>query len=157
MLESPATTPNGRAERRGVRVVGAVLLLAAAVIHAVELQDAETPMLIVGFALSALATLGAALLLLTRGPRLGWLIGGGAAALTFLGYVLSRTVGLPGDDEDVGNWAEPLGVVSLVVEGLAVLLAIWALTDAHRVNARIAAEELKSVTPGLSEGTTQQS
>src|SRR4051794_9962057 len=119
MLESPVTTPNGRAERAPVRVCGALLLLAAAVIHIIEIQGAETAVLLVGFALSALGTLGAALLLLTRGPRLGWLLGGAAAALTFLGYVLSRTVGLPGADEDVGNWGEPLGVLSLVVEGLA--------------------------------------
>ena len=91
------------------------------------------------------------MLLLTRGPRLGWFLGGGAAGLTFLGYVVSRTVGLPGDHEDIGNWAEPLGVLSLIVEGLAVILAIWALTDADRLNARIAAEELKAVTPGLAE------
>ena len=149
MLESPSTTPDGRAERRGIRLAGAALLLAAAVIHIIEIRDAEIAFLVVGFALSALGTLGAALLLLSRGPRLGWLIGGGAAGLTFLGYVVSRTIGLPGDKEDIGNWGEPLGVVSLVVEGLVVVLAIWALADAHRINTRIAAEELKSVTPGL--------
>jgi hypothetical protein len=153
MLESPATTPNGRAERRGIRVLGAVLLLAAAVIHVIELQGAETGVLIVGFALSALSTLAAALLLLSRGPRLGWLVGGGAAGLTFLAYVLSRSVGLPGDHEDIGNWGEPLGIASLVAEGVVVLAAVWALTDAHRVSARIATEEIKSVTPGLTEGT----
>ena len=40
-------------------------------------------------------------------------------------------------------------MVSLIVEGLVVLLAIWALTDAYRVNRRIAAEEIKAVRPGV--------
>src|SRR3954454_12771137 len=145
MLDSPVTTPTGRAERRAPRVVGAILLILAAVIHVIEVRDAETVTLVIGFALSAVSTLGS-LLLLTRGPRLGWFLGGGAAALTFVGYVLSRSVGLRGDTGDIGNWGEPLGVVSLVVEGLAVALAIWALTDSYRISPRIVREEIKAVT-----------
>lgn len=59
--------------------------------------------------------------------RLGWT----AAALIglgpLLGYVFSRTTGLPGSADDIGNWGEPLGVVSMVVEGALVLLAVAAL------------------------------
>jgi len=152
MLDSPVTTPTGRAERPAPRVVGAILLILAAVIHVIEVRDAETVTPVIGFALSAVSTLGGSLLLLTRGPRLGWFLGGGAAALTFVGYVLSRSVGLPGDTGDIGNWGEPLGVVSLVVEGLAVALAIWALTDSYRISPRIVREEIKAVTAGLTEG-----
>jgi hypothetical protein len=43
-------------------------------------------------------------------------------------------------------------VVSLVVEGLAAALAIWALTDSYRLSPRIVTEEIKAVTPGLTEG-----
>jgi hypothetical protein len=32
-----------------------------------------------------------------------------------VGYVVSRTSGLPGDhDDDVGNWRQPLGLASLL-------------------------------------------
>jgi hypothetical protein len=41
-----------------------------------------------------------------------------------VGYVLSRGPGLPGYTDDIGNWAEPLGVLSLVVEGVLLLLAL---------------------------------
>ena len=38
---------------------------------------------------------------------------------------ISRTSGLPGDhDDDVGNWLEPLGLASLLIEGIVVLLAV---------------------------------
>jgi hypothetical protein len=35
-----------------------------------------------------------------------------------IGYVLTRTSGLPDASLDVGNWTEPLGLASLVAEGL---------------------------------------
>ena len=52
--------------------------------------------------------------------HLGLLVAGGA----LLGYVLSRTVGLPGGlTDDIGNWLDTLGVVSIVAEALFVALA----------------------------------
>ena len=46
----------------------------------------------------------------------------GASAIA--GYVLSRSVGLPGATDDVGNWTEPLGLASLFVEGTVVAAAL---------------------------------
>jgi hypothetical protein len=38
----------------------------------------------------------------------------------FLGYIASRTIGVPGDPADVGNWSDWVGTVALLVEaGLA--------------------------------------
>ncbi len=92
--------------------------------------------------------MGAALLL-ARAPRLGWLIGGVSALLTFVAYAYSRGIGLPGDAWDVGNWLQPDGVASLVVELLVVVGAIWALTDRYRVSLRHAREEVKATVPGI--------
>lgn len=39
--------------------------------------------------------------------------------LAIVAYVLSRTVGLPQIGDDVGNWLEPLGVVSVISEAIA--------------------------------------
>jgi hypothetical protein len=89
--------------------------------------------------------------LFTRAPRLGWILGGLTALLTFLGYIVTRTTPIPGDQGDFGNWGEPLGVVSLVIEAILVAMAIWALTGPHRVRTRHLAQEAKAVTPGLSE------
>jgi hypothetical protein len=55
-------------------------------------------------------------------PVLGWLLGAVMAGGALLGYVLSRTVGLPGLPAEPDAWLEPLGVVSLVCEGLFLLL-----------------------------------
>ncbi len=46
------------------------------------------------------------------------------AAGAFAAYALTRTVGLPQDTGDIGNWGEPLGVVSLIAEGGFVLLTL---------------------------------
>lgn len=57
-----------------------------------------------------------------------WLAAFGVAAGPFAGYLLTRTTGLPGDHDDIGNWSDPVGTVSLVAEGLLMLIALAALT-----------------------------
>jgi uncharacterized membrane protein YfcA len=59
--------------------------------------------------------------------RWGWVLGFLVAGGAFAGYVISRTVGLPGLPVET-EWLEPLGVLSLVVEALfvGVYLAILA-------------------------------
>src|SRR5689334_3234704 len=52
----------------------------------------------------------------TWGWGLGVLVAGGALA----GYVISRTVGLPGIAPD--EWLEPLGILSLMVEAAFLVL-----------------------------------
>jgi uncharacterized membrane protein YfcA len=52
-----------------------------------------------------------------RGHRWGWALGALVAGGAFAGYVISRTVGLPGLPVEE-EWLEPLGVLSLLVEGL---------------------------------------
>jgi hypothetical protein len=49
------------------------------------------------------------------------------AAGAALGYVLSRSVGLPHSNDDIGNWTEPLGLASLFVEGLLVAVSIHSI------------------------------
>ena len=59
-----------------------------------------------------------------------WLVAGAVSAVTILGYAISRTSGLPGDNGGgVGNWTEPLGLASLLVEGVVVLLVLGRLAD----------------------------
>ena len=51
------------------------------------------------------------------------------------GYVATRLVAFPQLADDVGDWFEPLGVVSVLAETVAVVAAIGGLTArrAHRV------------------------
>jgi hypothetical protein len=151
MLDSPASTPNSRAEHRYWRTAAGILLLADAAIHAYEILGADVAFLIGGFTATAAGTAAGAYLLFTRAPRLGWILGGVTALLTFTGYIVTRATPVPGDQSDFGNWLEPLGVVSLVLEAILVALAAWALTGPQPVRARHLIQEAKAVTPGLSE------
>ena len=54
-----------------------------------------------------------------RGNRWGWSLGLLVAGGAFVGYVISRTIGLPGLPVEEA-WLEPLGVLSLIVEALFV-------------------------------------
>lgn len=123
MSPSPAHEPTARA-------VGVVGFAAIALIHVLDLQSKfqETPYLGVAY-LALIAGLLYASFELIRGENhRGWIVGGALAALTFAGYAVNRTWGLPGAMEDVGNWLEPLGLASLFVEGAVALLAAWAVS-----------------------------
>jgi hypothetical protein len=54
-----------------------------------------------------------------RGRSWGWSLGALVSVGAFVGYVISRTVGLPGLPVEE-EWLEPLGVLSLLVEALFV-------------------------------------
>lgn len=149
MLDSPASTPHGRAEHGGARVLAGVLLLADAGIHAYEVIDADVPFLVVGFLATAVGTAAGALLLLTRAPRLGWVVGGLTALLTTIGYVVTRATPVPTDEDDYGNWLEPLGICSLVIQGVVVGMAVVALSGPAPLRPGHLVQEAKSVTPGL--------
>jgi hypothetical protein len=56
------------------------------------------------------------------------------AASALVGYVLSRTTGLPQASDDIGNWTEPLGLASLFVEGGVVAVALVAFFRTRRLS-----------------------
>jgi hypothetical protein len=107
---------------RAVAVGG---LVAIALIHILQLPAAFDAIGYLG-ALFIAAVVGSLLLaaILTRtSDDLAWTATGGLAVLILVCYVLSRSVGLPGFSEDVGEWAEAPGLASMAVEGLLVFLA----------------------------------
>ena len=57
----------------------------------------------------------------------GWVLAGLTAAATLIGFVLTRTTGLPDAHGDVGNWSETIAIWSLVAEAAVVVLAAVAL------------------------------
>jgi hypothetical protein len=44
----------------------------------------------------------------------------GAVFLGFLGFLINRTIGMPNAMDDIGNWAEPLGMISLLIEAAVI-------------------------------------
>ena len=52
-----------------------------------------------------------------------------------MGFVLTRTTGLPQAKGDIGNWSEPLGLAALFVEGAVIAVAGYALAALRPVAA----------------------
>lgn len=71
--------------------------------------------------------IGAAVTAVALVVRRRWTPAWLAAFLVGLGpfsvFLLTRLIGLPGDPGDFGNWGDPLGTVSLFVEGTLMLAA----------------------------------
>lgn len=113
---------------RVAEIAAIVGLGGTAYIHLAEMSDkfSEVPYLGIGYGLLSIAC-AISIYLLVRGDRRGWLLGGATCLATFIGFVLTRTVGLPASTDDVGNWSESIGTWSLVFEGLVVVLTATVL------------------------------
>jgi len=107
------------------RAAGVVGLGAIALIHLLDLQGklSETPYLGVAYIGLIIGCVVAAGLLIRGDVRRGWMLGGGLAAATLVGYAINRTIGMPSATDDIGNWLEPLGLASVFVEACVALLA----------------------------------
>ncbi len=110
------------------RALAAVGLIAIALIHYADASSkyaaADARYI---FWLYVALILGCAIgvgLLILRNTRLVWAAAALLAAAPFVSYVINRTTGLPRATDDVGNWLEPLGVASLIVEVLLFILAM---------------------------------
>jgi hypothetical protein len=63
------------------------------------------------------------IVLIARGDRRGWMLGGAMSLATIIGYTLSRTLGLPASTDDIGNWSETLAIWAGIAEITMVVLA----------------------------------
>jgi hypothetical protein len=120
-----------------VRLVGALLALAVAGVHVADqggITSFTSPSWL-GWSYRLIEAGGVITALLLLLPWTAWL--GWAAALLLglgplLGYLTSRTVGVPGDPGDVGNWGYWIGTVSLIIEAALVMLSATTLWPARR-------------------------
>jgi len=108
--------------------LGIAAILCTGFIHIVEARDAfgeatYKGLLFVGNGVGALV---AAFGMYRNQRELGWMLGLLVAGGAFLAYVASRTVGLPGLPAEPDAWFEPMGVASLVCEGLFIILFVVA-------------------------------
>lgn len=101
-------------------LLGAAGLVASAAIHIADAPDTfgDATYLGLAFLAQGLASVVAAILAV-RGSRLGLVGGLTLAGASILMYAISRTMGLPGQADEV--WLEPAGMVALAAEALTVV------------------------------------
>jgi hypothetical protein len=123
-----------------IRGAAAVGLITVGVIHALEIQDQLTgaAWLAVGFCLLAGVAPLAGLWLLVRPALPSWALTGLVGLSAAAGYILTRSVAVPGDPDDRGNWLEPLGLAALIIELLVLMLAVLALASQRRASGSVA-------------------
>lgn len=112
-------------------------LAGIAAIHVMDLPGkfAETPYL----AWAYMGMIAAAAVLIERIVRnakpIDFLAAAGLGASALVGFIINRSVGMPGAMGDIGNWFEPLGFLSMFVEGFTVWQALAGFRlakDSHR-------------------------
>ena len=117
--------------RRSIVSLG---LAGIAVVHILDLPGKWTEVRYLGW--SYVAIIAASLFLMeqviVRASTLDYLASAGLAASVIAGFVINRTVGMPGAMDDIGNWLEPLGMLSLFIEGVVVWQSLRAVsTSTH--------------------------
>jgi hypothetical protein len=115
---------------RAVAIGGLVTI---ALIHMLQLPAAFAEIGYLGglFIAAVVASLVLAAVLTCTSDDRAWAATGGLAVLILLGYVLSRSVGLPGFTGDVGEWSETPGLASMVIESLLAFVTTAVLGTRH--------------------------
>jgi hypothetical protein len=131
-----------------MRATGILLLMGIAVVHLVQLVPTfrSTPLLGLAFIplIAGSVFVGAQLVNPNVALTRSWLpvMALGLAAIG--GYVFTRVMSTPLDNQDVGNWSCMLGMASLFVEGTLVALSVYAIAVVPRRHSAIVGA------PGLS-------
>jgi len=114
-----------------VRASAAIGLITVGIIHVLEIQGqlSGAAWLTAGFVLLAACAPVAGLWLLARPSSAAWAFSGLVCFFAAGGYILTRSVAVPGDPGDRGNWLEPLGVAALFTEVIVTLLAVLVIAS----------------------------
>lgn len=114
-----------------LRGVGACCAVVNAVLHVLLVPDHLEEKFYIGFLFAvgsvAMVVVAVALVVMKR-PLAAWLTGSIVSLGMIVGFLLSRTVGLP-DGYYEADWEPPYGPLSLLVEGLFVLAFLAWLGD----------------------------
>jgi hypothetical protein len=119
-----------------MRATGILALMGIAVIHLVQLVPTfqATPLLGAAFLILIAAALavGARLIRSKLSHAQLWLPVTALGMAAIGGYVFTRVLSTPLDNQDVGNWACMLGIAALFVEGMLVALSAYAISLAPK-------------------------
>lgn len=101
----------------------AALVAAAAHLPVIGPHLAEAPYMGVLFIVLTAACLALAVAAMVRDTMAVYALAALTCALAILGYIATRLVAFPMLADDVGNWFEPMGVLSVASEAIVVLSA----------------------------------
>lgn len=123
---APPWLLQGTPQQSRWRVLAAIGAIGEAVAHIPLMQEhlSEASYIGVGFVLLSVAGIVLGFLLLIADTPKVWTLTMAVSVLALVGYALSRTVGLPEIQDDIGNWAEPLGIVAIATETMMLLAAV---------------------------------
>ena len=124
-LSPPSSAPVGF--DRATRATAIACLLGIAITHALEVDSKLASAPYVGLMFLALIG-GTAVLALVLAKRrlleLAWPAAALIGASTIVAYLWSRGIGLPGIEDHIGHWNDPLGSAALVFEATLVGLSL---------------------------------
>jgi hypothetical protein len=116
------------------RVLGTIAVLGIAVIHILDSASTyhSTRWIFWAYIALIVTSVPVALVLLHWSSRLAWAVAAGVAVGPLIAYLWSRSIGLPGDAPDIGNWLCTLGMVALFVESALLALTITRIRVGRR-------------------------
>jgi len=103
--------------------VAALVVAGAAHLPVIGEHLEEAPYMGVLFIVLTAACFALAAAMISFDPPVVYALAVLTCGLAIVGYAATRTVAFPQLADDVGNWFEPLGVVSVLSEALAVAVA----------------------------------
>jgi apolipoprotein N-acyltransferase len=92
--------------------------------------------LFVGF--TAVAVIAAVVVAVRGRATAPFLAAGALCAAAIVAYALTRLIAFPQLSDDVGNWGEPLGIVSIISETAVVVLSLVSAVRLRQRHARLA-------------------
>lgn len=122
------------AELQNRRAAVGIGLAATAAIHLLDLPGKlkETPYLGVAYIVLIIAALVIMERLFVVASRKDFIAAALLGVAVLVAFAINRTVGMPGATDDIGNWLEPLGLLSLAVEAFVVWQAAAAVATLSR-------------------------
>lgn len=119
-------------------LAAAASIAAVAHIPVIGTHLAEAPYMGVLFVVLTVTCFALAAAALVCDSRAVYAASAATCALAIIGYAATRLITFPMLADDVGNWFEPLGVMSVISESLVVACAVTGLRSRHRQGPRFA-------------------
>lgn len=132
-----APTTANRTAALSRRIAAGLGLATIGAIHILDLPGklAETPYLAIMYIMLIIGAFVLTERLFVSGSRIDFIAAAALSAAVIVAFTINRTVGMPAATGDIGNWLEPLGLLSLVVEAFVLWQCIAAIVGLSRVPA----------------------